>query len=61
MQEVLEAAYGVPLDSRNTFTKTDWEMWTAAIVTSITVRDILISTLAKLAADGEGSVPFPDL
>ncbi|KAI0774201.1 DUF1793-domain-containing protein [Fomes fomentarius] len=52
--------YGVPLDTRHTYTKTDWEIWTAALVTSTEVRDLLIGSVRKFAADGLSSQPFGD-
>ncbi|CAL3968598.1 unnamed protein product [Diplocarpon coronariae] len=37
--------YGVPLDTRNTLTKSDWEMWVAAI-SSPSTKKLFISKLA---------------
>ncbi|PIL37079.1 hypothetical protein GSI_00771 [Ganoderma sinense ZZ0214-1] len=52
--------FGVPLDTRHTYTKSDWEIWTAALVTSDSVRDLFISSVHKYAADGESSQPLGD-
>ncbi|KAH7914231.1 hypothetical protein BJ138DRAFT_452039 [Hygrophoropsis aurantiaca] len=52
--------YGVPLDTRHTYTKSDWQMWTAAMMTNDTMRDILISSVYKYAADGESNQPLGD-
>ncbi|CAL1700859.1 unnamed protein product [Somion occarium] len=52
--------FGVPLDTRHTYTKSDWEIWTAALVTSTSVRDLLISSVRKYAADGSSSQPLGD-
>ncbi|KAI0774160.1 DUF1793-domain-containing protein [Fomes fomentarius] len=53
-------AYGVQLDTRHTYTKSDWEIWTAALVTSTSVRDQLISAVHKYASDGQSSQPLGD-
>jgi len=53
-------AYGVPLDTRHTYTKSDWQTWTAAIMTNTTVRDMFISSLYSYAADGENAQPLGD-
>ncbi|KAI0650359.1 DUF1793-domain-containing protein [Trametes meyenii] len=53
-------AFGVPLDTRHTYTKSDWEIWTAGLVTSTAVRDLLISSVRKYAADGKSSQPLGD-
>ncbi|KAH9220619.1 glutaminase GtaA [Leptodontidium sp. 2 PMI_412] len=42
----VEQKYGVPLDTRHNYTKSDWEMWTASIA-SETTRQMFISDLAK--------------
>lgn len=52
--------YGVPLDTRHTYTKSDWQMWTAAIMTNTTVRDGFISGLYNFAQDGASNQPFAD-
>ncbi|KAJ7140461.1 DUF1793-domain-containing protein [Mycena filopes] len=54
-------AFGVPLDTRHTYTKTDWEIWTAAIVTNDAVRDLFIGSVKKWVSDGLSNVPFSDL
>ena len=41
-------------------TLSDWEIWTAGIVSSTTVRDFFISAVRKYAADGENSQPLGD-
>ncbi|KAG6880385.1 hypothetical protein C0992_007796 [Termitomyces sp. T32_za158] len=38
----------------------DWQIWTAAIVTDTTARDLFISSVKKYAADGFSSQPFGD-
>ncbi|KAJ7583013.1 hypothetical protein C8J56DRAFT_1056024 [Mycena floridula] len=53
--------YGVPLDTRHTYTKTDWEIWTSAIVTDLSLRDALITSLKKYLSNGKNTNAFPDL
>jgi len=53
-------AFGVPLDTRHTYTKSDWEIWTAGLVTSAAVRDLLVSSVREYAADGLSSQPLGD-
>ncbi|KAJ4290334.1 hypothetical protein N0V90_010550 [Kalmusia sp. IMI 367209] len=53
--------YGVPLDTRNTYyTKSDWEIFCAAIASEET-RDLFISKIAKWVSDTPISKPFTDL
>ncbi|KAL1694460.1 hypothetical protein GGG16DRAFT_122510 [Schizophyllum commune] len=52
--------FGVPLDSRHTYTKSDWEIWTAAIMSDTNTRDMLISAVAQYAANGQNDAPFSD-
>ncbi|KAL1730973.1 hypothetical protein EV714DRAFT_283692 [Schizophyllum commune] len=52
--------FGVPLDSRHTYTKSDWEIWTAAIMSDNNTRDMLISAVAQYAANGQNDAPFSD-
>ncbi|KAJ7652052.1 hypothetical protein DFH06DRAFT_540129 [Mycena polygramma] len=53
--------YGVPLDTRNVRSKTDWEIWTSAIVTDTSLRDQFISSIKSFISNGKNSVPFSDL
>ena len=43
------------------FSYTDWQMWTAALVSDNTVRDTLITSVLKYASDGLNARPLPDL
>ncbi|GLB33929.1 putative protein with domain of unknown function (DUF5127) [Lyophyllum shimeji] len=52
--------YGVPLDTRHTYTKTDWEIWTAGIVTDTATRDLFISSVKKYASSGSSNQPLGD-
>ncbi|KAF8917882.1 hypothetical protein CPB85DRAFT_1558569, partial [Mucidula mucida] len=52
--------FGVPLDTRHTYTKSDWEIWTGAIMTDNEARDIFISAVKAWASDGQSSQPFGD-
>ncbi|KAK7060516.1 hypothetical protein VNI00_001281 [Paramarasmius palmivorus] len=52
--------FGVPLDTRHTYTKSDWEIWTAGLVTDTATRDIFISAVKKWASSGTGNAPFGD-
>ncbi|KAF8974432.1 DUF1793-domain-containing protein [Flammula alnicola] len=52
--------FGVPLDTRHTYTKSDWEIWTAAIMSDTTARDLFISAVKKWASDGLSSQPLGD-
>ncbi|KAJ4362334.1 hypothetical protein N0V83_010427 [Neocucurbitaria cava] len=56
----VKETYGVPLDTRNKYTKTDWELFCAAIA-SVETRDIFISDIAKWIAETPSSHPFSDL
>ncbi|HEV2377352.1 MAG TPA: DUF5127 domain-containing protein [Streptosporangiaceae bacterium] len=53
--------YGVPLDSRHTYTKADWEMLTAAVLHTHThARDLLIADVFKFLNTSPSRVPFTD-
>lgn len=52
--------YGVPLDSRQLYTKSDWEMWTAATCTPET-RRLFVNALAYWINSTSTEFPLADL
>lgn len=52
--------YGLPLDSRHLYTKTDWEFFAAA-VTSKSVRSEILESVAKWLNETSTDRPFTDL
>jgi len=52
--------FGLPLDSRAPYTKSDWTMWVAAMAEEQEVFDALCAPLAKFLRDGDSRVPFTD-
>lgn len=51
--------YGIPLDSRHGYTKSDWELWTAATCSPST-RSIFVTSLAYWLNDTNTGLPFSD-
>ena len=52
--------YGLPLDSRADYTKSDWICWTAALTEDMEVRQALLSPIARMLAETTSRVPFSD-
>ena len=53
--------YGVPLDLRHTYTKNDWEMWTAAwLKDHPDLRSLLVSSVYEFADTSARRVPTSD-
>lgn len=52
--------YGVPLDSRHLYTKTDWEFFATAVATK-TVRSEVLESVAKWLNETNTDLPFTDL
>ncbi|KAB8305035.1 hypothetical protein EYC80_004340 [Monilinia laxa] len=52
-------SYGVPLDSRNSWTKSDWNIWCATIADDSTKKD-MINRVARFVGETESSVPLTD-
>jgi hypothetical protein len=52
--------YGLPLDNRKTYTKLDWELWTATLAESPQVWEKLISPIYDWVSQSPTRVPLTD-
>ena len=52
--------YGLPLDSRADYTKSDWFAWCAAMAQDEDTRKKLLAPLAKYLRESKTRVPFSD-
>lgn len=52
--------YGVPLDSRNTYTKSDWMMWCAAMAPEKKDVEMFASSILRFLEETGDHNPFPD-
>lgn len=52
--------YGVPLDTRSTYTKSDWILWTTTLTNDIEKRKALISPVATFLRETTTRYPFTD-
>ena len=52
--------YGLPLDSRCSYTKSDWTMWVSAMADDKQTRQAFMAPLAKFLHDRKSNVPFSD-
>ncbi len=53
--------YGLPLDSRCEYTKTDWEMWCAALSEDEELTEKIIDAMYAFLVETPDRVPFTDL
>jgi hypothetical protein len=52
--------YGVPLDSRKSFTKSDWLIWASALDDSGEVTKAFAKDLTEMLSNTKNRVPFTD-
>ncbi len=52
--------YGLPLDCRSDYTKSDWQMWSTVLTDDSDYRDKIISAMLKMLAETADKVPFTD-
>ncbi|MDA3732338.1 DUF4965 domain-containing protein [Niameybacter massiliensis] len=52
--------YGVPLDSRVTYTKSDWSVWCAALTTDRSKAQKMVDAVARFLDETPDKVPFTD-
>ena len=52
--------YGVPLDNRKDYTKTDWQMWSTVLTDNKEYRDAVIDAMCVMLNETRDRVPFTD-
>ena len=53
-------AYGLPLDSRCDYTKTDWQMWSTVLFDDKEYTDMIVERMWNFMTDSPDRMPFSD-
>lgn len=53
--------YGIPLDSRGDYTKTDWELWSTVLFDDADYTDTVVDALWNFLNESPDRIPFSDL
>ena len=52
--------YGLPLDSRSDYTKTDWQMWATVLLDDPEFTQMIVGQMHRFLKDSPDRVPFSD-
>lgn len=52
--------YGLPLDCRSTYTKSDWQLWSTEFCDDKEYSDRIISAMVRMLSDAPIRAPFSD-
>ncbi len=52
--------YGLPLDCRSLYTKSDWQMWSTVLINDKEYTDMIVSAMLKMLEETSDRVPFTD-
>ncbi len=52
--------YGLPLDCRSLYTKSDWQMWSTVLTNDKEYTDMIVSAMLKMLEETSDRVPFTD-
>lgn len=53
-------AYGIPMDSRSEYTKTDWELWTTRLFDDAEYTNMVVDAMWRFLCETPDRVPFTD-
>lgn len=54
-------SYGIPMDSRGDYTKTDWEMWSTRLFDDAEYTNMIVDAIWDFLCETPDRTPFTDL